>query len=71
MRKHVGALIAFKVFTVEKLEVTGSERYSDEVIEEWLLDLFPYSIPPDGSPWTHLKPGRFLPARKPRKYRRN
>ncbi|MCI8300409.1 MAG: cell division protein FtsQ [Lachnospiraceae bacterium] len=34
----VGALIAFKVFTVEKLEVTGSERYSDEVIEEWLLD---------------------------------
>ncbi len=34
----VGALIVFKVFTVEKVAVTGTERYSDEVIENWLLD---------------------------------
>lgn len=34
----VAALIAFKLFTVEKVVVTGSERYSDEAIENWLLD---------------------------------
>ena len=34
----VAALIAFKMFTVEKVVVTGSERYSDEAIEEWLLN---------------------------------
>lgn len=34
----VGALVVVKVFTVEKVVVTGNERYSDEVMEEWLLD---------------------------------
>ncbi len=33
-----GALVVFKVFTVEVVEVVGSERYEDDAIEEWLLD---------------------------------
>lgn len=34
----VGALVALELFTVEKVTVAGSERYPDEVIEQWLLN---------------------------------
>ena len=34
----VAALIVIKVFTVEKVKVTGNEHYSDEVMKDWLLD---------------------------------
>lgn len=34
----VGALVAVKLFTVEDVVVAGSERYSDEVIKDWILD---------------------------------
>lgn len=34
----VGALVVVKVFTVEKVVVSGNEHYSDETIEDWLLD---------------------------------
>ncbi len=34
----VGMLIVVKVFTVEKMVVTGSNHYADGTIEEWLLD---------------------------------
>lgn len=33
-----GTLLATKVFTVEKVEIVGSEYYPDEAIEKWLLD---------------------------------
>lgn len=33
-----GTLLATKVFTVEKVEIVGSEYYPDEAIENWLLD---------------------------------
>lgn len=33
-----GALVVTKVFTVEKMEIVGSEYYSDEAISDWLLD---------------------------------
>ncbi len=33
-----GTLVVTKVFTVEKMEIVGSEYYSDEAISEWLLD---------------------------------
>ncbi len=33
-----GALVALKLFTVETVVVTGSELYSDEAIEGWILD---------------------------------
>lgn len=33
-----GAFVAVEVFTVETVEVVGSELYPDEAIEEWLLD---------------------------------
>ena len=34
----VGALIVVKLFTVEKVEVTGTKRYTDGEIESWLLN---------------------------------
>lgn len=34
----VGALIVIKLFTVEKMEVTGTKRYAEEEIEAWLLN---------------------------------
>ena len=34
----VGALLVFEVFTVKKVEVTGNERYSDEAIQESILN---------------------------------
>lgn len=33
-----GAVIVLKVFTVEKVKVTGNHHYPDETMEEWLLD---------------------------------
>ena len=33
----IGALIVLKVFTVEKVKVTGNEHYPDETIREWIL----------------------------------
>lgn len=34
----IAALIVVKVFTVEKVVVTGNEHYQDEMIEEWVLN---------------------------------
>lgn len=33
-----GAVIVLKVFTVEKVKVTGNKHYPDETMEDWLLD---------------------------------
>lgn len=34
----IGALIVTKVFTVEKVKVTGNHHYPNETMEDWLLD---------------------------------
>ena len=34
----VFGVVSYKVFTVEKVEVTGSTIYQDEVIKQWILD---------------------------------
>lgn len=34
----VFGVVSYKVFTVEKVEVTGSTIYQDEVIKQWVLD---------------------------------
>lgn len=34
----VGALVVIKLFTVDKVIVSGNTYYSQEAVEEWLLD---------------------------------